>query len=163
MTDGKDDNEGQTLDAENQTERKSGLKKQAKSQTTVKWSIVTEIETKSLTAKAAKKAKKGLFEWVEYNLRDAATIELTNKPKPPARPEDLATDLLEKFAKRVGDDQAQTIKTQNELIQQQAVQMEAQSRQLQEQANQLRQLTEAIKAQPGNLWEMVFGKNRKTN
>lgn len=135
---------GQTTEPEKQTETKKGQKKAAKSQTTQKWSIVTEIETKSLAAKAAKKANKKLFEWIDHAIRETATSELKAKPQPPAKPEDLVTDIVAKVAQQMQKGQEEATKAQTDLIEQQSARID--------------QLTQVIQNQPRNLKEWIFGK-----
>lgn len=115
-----------------------------KSQTTVKWSLVTQIETKSMVSKAAKKAGKGLFEWSEEKLREAAVAELTSKPEPPARAEDLVKDIVEQFAEKFQASQEAATKAQNDL--------------LEKQGEQIAELKKAIQDQPRSLKEIIFGK-----
>jgi hypothetical protein len=148
MTEDKANTDGQTKNEETQTDKKPRQTKSTKNQTdNVKWSIFTEIETKTAAGMAAKKAGKKLNEWIDYALREAATAELTTKPEPPAKVEDLVEDLLTRYTERLRTEQADTIKTQNAAIQQQQ--------------EQLKQLTEAINQQPKSLKELVFGKSKK--
>ena len=128
------DNASQTKTRKNQTDN-------------VKWSIFTEAETKVSTGKAAKKAGLKLNEWIDSRLRQAAIAELTKKAEPPAKTEDLVTDIVQQFADRMKADQAATVQAQNDLIQQQGQQIAA--------------LAEAVqKNQPKSIKEMIFGKSK---
>lgn len=137
-----------TIEPESQIDENSSLTKDKKNQTdNVKWSIFTEAETKVSVGKASKKAGLGLNQWVDTRLRKAAIDELTAKSQPPAKTEDLVTDIVQQFADRMKADQEATVKAQNDLIQQQGAQLTA--------------LTEAIAKQPTSFKEMLFGKAKQ--
>lgn len=135
---------GLTIEPENQTTENSGQTKPAKSQTKVKWTVETENETRSLVAKAAKKAGEKLFVWVDAKLREAATAEITNKPQPPARPEDMVADIVQQVAAKFQSQQEANLKAQTALIEKQGQQIAA--------------LTETLSKQPKTAREWIFGK-----
>lgn len=132
-TDKKENIASQTKNKKNQTEN-------------VKWSIFTEAETKIAAGKAAKKAGLKLNEWIDRALRDQATAELSKRSDPPAKPEDLVNDILQKFT--------------DKLQAEQKASQEAQEAAMKEQATQIAQLTETLSSRPQNLKEWVFGKKQ---
>lgn len=105
----------------------------------VKWTVFVQPETRISVNKAATKARLTVTDWIDSRLRDAATTELTNKPKPPAKPEDVA-DLMNQLETRLATQQAEALKAQGE---------------------QMQQLAETIKSQPANLKEWLFGKPKQ--
>lgn len=149
MTDSKEAEDSQTLNEENLITINSDKIKIKNNQTDkIKWSIFTEAETKIAAQKASKKAGLKLNEWIDYTLREAAITQLTKKIEPPAKTEDVMMDIVGKFAERMKADQAETLKIQNDLIQQQGQQIE--------------DLTKAIANQPASLKEWLLGKPKKS-
>jgi hypothetical protein len=149
MTDNKETEYSQTLNEENLITSNSDKIKNKNNQTDkIKWSIFTEAETKIAAQKASKKAGLKLNEWIDYTLREAAITQLTKKIEPPAKTEDVMMDIVGKFAERMKADQAETLKIQNDLIQQQGQQIE--------------DLTKAIANQPASLKEWLLGKPKKS-
>jgi len=147
MTDSKEAEDSQTLNEENLITANSDKIKIKNNQTDkIKWSIFTEAETKIAAQKASKKAGLKLNEWIDYTLREAAITQLTKKIEPPAKTEDVMMDIVGKFAERMKADQAETLKIQNDLIQQQGQQIE--------------DLTKAIANQPMSLKEWILGKSK---
>lgn len=149
MTEKPEIDSSQILNEENLTTPVSGKTKFKNNQTDkIKWSIFTEAETKIATQKASKKAGLKLNEWIDHTLREAAMGQLTRKIDPPAKTEDVMMDIVGKFAERMKADQVETLKAQNELIQQQGQQIEY--------------LTKAIGNQPTSLKEWLLGKSKKS-
>lgn len=135
----------QILKAENQTAEESSQRKTKKNQTdNVKWSIFTEIETKIIAGKAAKKAGLKLNEWLDRAIRQQGTEELTKKSEPPARTEDLVKDIVAQFADKFAASQEAATKAQSALIE--------------KQGQQIAELTKAVSEQPRGIKELLFGK-----
>lgn len=112
----------------------------------VKWTVFVRPEVKIAVQKAAKKTGITDTAWLDSALWEAATADLSKKPQPPAKVEDMA-DILKQFTDRMEADQEATRKAQNNLIQQQGQQIEA--------------LAEAVQNnQPKSLKEMIFGKRK---
>lgn len=139
---------------ENLTAVKTGQTKAKKNQTdNVKWSIFTEAETKNSAVKAAKKAGLKLNEWIDQTLRRVAIEELTHKPQPPAKPEDMVKEILDQYTDRMKADQAATVEAQNVILQQQGDQIAALAKAVEIQ-------TQAAANQPATLKEYLFGKKK---
>lgn len=113
----------------------------------VKWTVFVQPETRASVNKAAEKAGLTVTDWIDSRLREAATTELTKKAQPPAKPEDMVTDIVQKVAERMKAEQETTSQAQTDLIRQQGEQLAA--------------LTAAIENQPRSIKEMLFGKVRK--
>lgn len=122
----------------------SQIKKKENQTDKVKWSIFTDIETKTISHKAAKKAGLKLNEWIDRALREKGTEELTKKAEPPAKTEDLVKDIVSQFAEKFEASQEATRQAQTAMIEQQG--------------RQIADLTKAISEQPKNWKEMLFGK-----
>jgi hypothetical protein len=121
--------------------KKEGQSKTKKNQTDkIKWSIFTEAETRIACNKASDKAGLKLNEWIDQVLREKAQEVLTYKPQPPARMEDVVTDL---FVQLRNDLKAQ----QDDVKAEQGKRIEA--------------LEEALKNRPNSVWEWLGVKNKK--
>jgi hypothetical protein len=105
----------------------------------VKWTVFVQQETKSAVGMAAGKAGLTVTDWLDSRLRQIATDELTKKPQPPAKVEDVA-DLMGQFEKRLTDQQAEAAKMHSD---------------------QIAKLAAAIENRPASLKEMLFGKPKK--
>lgn len=115
----------------------AGLNK-IKQEDLVKWTVFVQEETKSAVSMAAAKAGTTITDWLDSRLRQVASDELTKKPKPPAKVEDVA-DLMTQLEKRLSDQQAEVLKAQGD---------------------QMQEIAAAIKNQPTNLKEWIFGKKK---
>ena len=102
-----------------------------KSTEPAKWTVRgIEPETRLVIEKAATRSGKTLGQFFNAELREAATNVLKKGNQPPARPEDLVSDLVEK------------LKTELQASQ----------------ATELQSIREAIERQPASLREWLFGK-----
>jgi uncharacterized protein (DUF1778 family) len=105
--------------------------KEAKSTEPAKWTVRgIEPETRLVIEKAATRSGKTLGQFFNVELREAATNVLKKGNQPPARPEDLVGDLVEKLKAELKDSQA----------------------------TELQSIREAIERQPASLREWLFGK-----
>lgn len=102
----------------------------------VKWTIHVQEETRTFVGKASTKAGLTQTDWIDSRLQQAARDELASKPKPPAKPEDVA-DLMTQLEKRLTEQQVESAKSQGD---------------------QIKQLADAINNRPANLKEWLFGK-----
>jgi hypothetical protein len=102
-----------------------------KSTEPAKWTIRgIEPETRLVIEKAATRSGKTLGQFFNAELREAATNVLKKGDQPPARPEDLVGDLVEK------------LKAELQVSQ----------------ATELQSIREAIDRRPASLREWIFGK-----
>lgn len=102
-----------------------------KSPEPAKWTTRSiEPETRRVIEKAATRSGKTLGQFFNIELREAATNVLKNGDQPPARPEDMVSDLVAK------------LKTELQA----------------NQANELQSICEAIEQRPASLREWLFGK-----
>ena len=99
----------------------------------IKWSIFTEIETRTACNLASEKEGYKLNEWIDKVLREKAQEVLTFKPLPPMKTEDMVLDLFNKF------------KTE----------MKA------EQDEKFRALQEALQTRPNTVWEWLGFKQKR--
>jgi uncharacterized protein (DUF1778 family) len=105
--------------------------KAAKSTEPAKWTVRgIEPETRLVIEKAATRSGKTLGQFFNAELREAATNVLKKGNQPPARPEDLVSDLVEKLKAELKDSQA----------------------------TELQSIREAIERRPASLREWLFGK-----
>lgn len=96
-----------------------------------KWTVRgIEPETQRVIEKAAERTGKTLGQFFNDELREAATNLLKKGSQPPARPEDLVTDLVEKLKHELQGSQA----------------------------SELQSIREAIEKRPATLREWLFGK-----
>ena len=105
----------------------------------VKWTVFVRPEVKIAVQKAAKKAGITDTAWLDSALWETATADLSKKAQPPAKVEDVA-DLMGQLERRLADQQAEALKAQGD---------------------QMQELAAAIKSQPANLKEWLFGKPRQ--
>jgi uncharacterized protein (DUF1778 family) len=105
--------------------------KEAKSTEPAKWTVRgIEPETRLVIEKAATRSGKTLGQFFNAELREAATNVLKKGNQPPARPEDLVSDLVEKLKAELKDSQA----------------------------IELQSIRDAIERRPASLREWLFGK-----
>lgn len=96
-----------------------------------KWTVRgIETETRRVIEKAAERTGKTLGQFFNDELREAATNVLKKGNQPPARPEDLISEQLEKIKAELQNNQA----------------------------TELQSIREAIERRPATLREWVFGK-----
>jgi uncharacterized protein (DUF1778 family) len=96
-----------------------------------KWTIRgIEPETRRVIEKAADRSGKTLGQFFNDEVREAATNVLKKGDQPPARPEDLVTDLFEKLKTELRSNQS----------------------------SELQSIREAIEKRPSSLREWLFGK-----
>ena len=96
-----------------------------------KWSVRgVETETRLIIEKAAERTGKTLGQFFNDEVREAATNILKKGDQPPARAEDLVTDLFDRLRTELKDSQS----------------------------TELQSLREAIERRPANLREWLFGK-----
>ncbi len=98
-----------------------------------KWTIRgIEPETRRVIEKAAERTSKTLGQFFNDELREAATNLLKKGSQPPARPEDIVSEQLEKIKAELKNSQAAEFQS----------------------------IREAIERRPVNLREWVFGKKQ---
>ena len=96
-----------------------------------KWTVRgIELETRRVIEKAAERTGKTLGQFFNDELREAATNILKKGNQPPAKPEDLMTDLVEKLKLELKESQS----------------------------TELQSIREAIEKRPATLREWVLGK-----
>lgn len=96
-----------------------------------KWTIRgVETETRRVIEKAAERTGKTLGQFFNDELREAATNVIKKGDQPPARAEDLVTDLFEKLKAELAN----------------------------KQSSELQSIREAIEKRPASLREWLFGK-----
>jgi uncharacterized protein (DUF1778 family) len=96
-----------------------------------KWTVRgIEPETRRVIEKAAERTGKTLGQFFNDELREAATNVIKRGNQPPARAEDLVTDLVEKLKMELKDSQA----------------------------TELQSIREAIEKRPASFREWLFGK-----
>ncbi len=122
--------EGQTEISISPTPSKGG-RPTRQSPEPAKWTIRgIEPETRRVIEKAAERTGKTLGQFFNDELREASTNVLKKGNQPPARPEDLVSDLIEKLKLELKDSQA----------------------------SELQSIREAIEKRPATLREWLFGK-----
>jgi uncharacterized protein (DUF1778 family) len=122
--------EGQTETLKSPTPSKGG-RPTRQSPEPAKWTVRgIEPETRRVIEKAAERTGKTLGQFFNDELREAATNVLKKGNQPPARPEDLVSDLVEKLKLELKDSQA----------------------------TELQSIREAIEKRPATLREWLFGK-----
>ena len=122
--------EGQTETRISPTPTKGG-RPTRQSPEPAKWTVRgIEPETRRVIEKAAERTGKTLGQFFNDELREAATNVIKKGNQPPARAEDLVTDLVEKLKIELKDSQA----------------------------NELQSIREAIEKRPASLREWLFGK-----
>jgi uncharacterized protein (DUF1778 family) len=84
-----------------------------------KWTVRgIEPETRRVIEKAAERTGKTLGQFFNDELREAATNVIKKGNQPPARAEDIVTDLVEKLKIELKDSQATELQSIREAIQQ---------------------------------------------
>jgi len=122
--------EGQTETLKSPTSSKGGRPIRQTPEPT-KWTVRgIEPETRRVIEKAAERNGKTLGQFFNDELREAVTNLLKKGSQPPARPEDLVTDLVAKLKHELQDSQA----------------------------SELQSIREAIEKRPATLREWLFGK-----
>jgi uncharacterized protein (DUF1778 family) len=122
--------EGQTETLKSPTPSKGG-RPTRQSPEPAKWTVRgIEPETRRVIEKAAERTGKTLGQFFNDELREASTNILKKGNQPPARPEDLVSNLVEKLKLELKDSQA----------------------------SELQSIREAIEQRPATLREWVFGK-----
>jgi len=122
--------EGQTKTLKSPTSSKGG-RPTRQTPEPAKWTVRgIEPETRRVIEKAAERTGKTLGQFFNDELREAATNLLKKGSQPPARPEDLVTDLVAKLKHELQDSQA----------------------------SELQSIREAIEKRPATLREWLFGK-----
>jgi hypothetical protein len=122
--------EGQTETQKSPTPSKGG-RPTRQSPEPAKWTVRgIEPETRRVIEKAAERMGKTLGQFFNDELREASTNILKKGNQPPARPEDLVSDLVEKLKLELKDSQA----------------------------SELQSIREAIEKRPATLREWLFGK-----
>lgn len=124
--------EGQTETPKSPTPSKGG-RPTRQSPEPAKWTIRgIEPETRRVIEKAAERTGKTLGQFFNDELREASTNILKKGSQPPARPEDLVSDLVEKLKLELKDSQT----------------------------SELQSIREAIEKRPATLREWLFGKTK---
>lgn len=122
--------EGQTETQTSPTTPKGG-RPPRQSPEPAKWTVRgIEPETRRVIEKAADRTGKTLGQFFNDELREAATNVIKKGDQPPARPEDLVTDLVEKLKTELKESQT----------------------------SELQSIREAIERRPASLREWLFGK-----
>jgi uncharacterized protein (DUF1778 family) len=122
--------EGQTETLKSPTPSKGG-RPTRQSPEPAKWTVRgIEPETRRVIEKAAERTGKTLGQFFNDELREASTNILKKGNQPPARPEDLVSDLVEKLKLELKDSQA----------------------------SELQSIRKAIEKRPATLREWLFGK-----
>lgn len=83
----------------------------------IKWSIFTEIETRTACNLASEKEGYKLNEWIDKVLREKAQDVLTFKPLPPMKTEDMVLDLFNKFKTEMKAEQDEKFRALQEALQ----------------------------------------------
>ena len=122
--------EGQTETPKSPTPSKGGRPTRQNPEP-AKWTVRgIELETRRVIEKAAERTGKTLGQFFNDELREASTNILKKGNQPPARPEDLVSDLVEKLKLELKNSQA----------------------------TELQSIREAIEKRPATLREWLFGK-----
>ena len=122
--------QGQTETQISQTSAKGG-RPTRQTPEPAKWTVRgIEPETRRVIEKAAERTGKTLGQFFNDELREAATNVIKKGNQPPARAEDLVTDLVEKLKIELKDSQA----------------------------TELQSIREAIEKRPASFREWLFGK-----
>lgn len=99
-----------------------------------KWTVRgVETETRRIIEKAAERTSKTLGQFFNDELREAATNIIKKGDQPPARAEDLVTDLFEQLKSELKSSQV----------------------------TELQSIREAIERRPASLREWLFGKSNR--
>ena len=115
-TDSNNQAEGQTETQTSPTIPKGG-RPLRQSPEPAKWTVRgIEPETRRVIEKAADRTGKTLGQFFNDELREAATNVIKKGDQPPARPEDLVTDLVEKLKTELKESQTSELQSIREAI-----------------------------------------------